>query len=81
MIIDYIEPGKPNQDACIERFNRSYRTEVLDASLVRSPDEVRDINRARMFEHNDERDHDILGGLTTAEACANAGGSTVERST
>jgi putative transposase len=65
--IDYIEPGKPNQNAYIERFNRSYRTEVLDVYLFRSLDEAREISWHWMQEYNEERGHDALGKLTPRE--------------
>jgi putative transposase len=32
----YIQPGQPNQHAFIERFNRTFRHEVLDASVFES---------------------------------------------
>jgi putative transposase len=81
IFIDYIEPGKPNQNAYIERFNRSYRNEVLDAWLFNNLAEVREMTWYWMLEYNEERDHDGLGGLTPAEALETARMSTFEVST
>lgn len=39
----YIEPGKPDQNAFVERFNRTYREEVPDAYLFDSLEQVCDI--------------------------------------
>ena len=81
VVIDYIEPGKPNQNAYIERFNRSYRTEVLSVYLFSSLDEVREITWRWMLEYNEERGHDALGKMTPIEFYNNAVVSTFELST
>ncbi|VDZ85007.1 Uncharacterised protein [Kluyvera intermedia] len=66
-MLDFIKPGKPTQNAFIERFNRTYRTEILDFYLFRTLNEAREITERWLNEYNRERPHESLNNLTPEE--------------
>ena len=66
--LQYIQPGKPMQNGYIERFNRTFRQDVLDAHLFSGIDQVRIIAEKWMDDYNYSRPHEALGGITPKQA-------------
>ena len=67
VMLEFIKPGKPTQNAFIERFKRMSRTEVLDFYLFRTLNETREITQRWLAEYNSERPHESLNNLTLEE--------------
>ncbi|RXJ74169.1 IS3 family transposase, partial [Veronia nyctiphanis] len=63
----YIEPGKPQQNGFVERFNGTFRREFLNAYLFESLEQVRDMAWIWMLDYNEERTHESLGNIPPAE--------------
>lgn len=65
-----IQKGKPQQNAIVERFNRTYREDVLDANLFFSLQHVEEVTRLWKEAYNTERPHEALKYCTPDEYAA-----------
>ena len=68
--ITYIQPGKPQQNAYIERYNRTVRYDWLNQYYFESIDEVQNFATRWMWTYNHKRPNMGLGGITPKQKLA-----------
>ena len=68
--IEHILPGKPKQNAYIERYNPTVRYDWLSYNLFESIDEMQDLATKWLWAHNNERPNMALGGITPKQKLA-----------
>lgn len=65
--LNHIQSGKPMQNAYVERFNKTCRTEVLDCYVFESRQEVRDMTANWLLRYNHPRPHEAPGRIPPVE--------------
>jgi putative transposase len=68
--IEFIEPGKPQQNAYVERFNRTVRYDWLNQSLFDALEEVQEFATSWRWTYNHLRPNMALGGITPMQKLA-----------
>lgn len=68
--LQYIQPGKPQQNAYIERYNRTVRYDWLGQYLFESIREVQAFATRWLWTYNHERPNMALGGITPKQKLA-----------
>ena len=62
-MLRFIQPGRPMQNGFVERFNRTYRQEVLNCNVFEILGEVRRMTTEWLLCYNEQRPHESLGNL------------------
>jgi putative transposase len=68
--LDFIRPGKPVENACIESFHGRLRDECLNVHPFTSMAEAQHMIEAWRLDYNQRRPHSSLGHLTPNEFVA-----------
>ena len=63
----HIQPGQPQQNAHIERYNRAVRHEWLDQHTIESIEEAQDFATQWLWTYNNDRPNMGIGGITPAQ--------------
>ena len=67
ILLQHIQPGKPQQNAYVERYNRTVRHEWLDQYMFATIKEVQDHATKWLWTYNNDRPNMGLGGITPAQ--------------
>ena len=64
--LTYIQPGKPQQNSYVERYNRTVRYDWLTQYLFESLEEIQGFATRWLWDYNNERPNMGIGGITPA---------------
>jgi putative transposase len=76
--MNYIQPGKPQQNAYIERYNRTVRYGFLAQHMFDSIDQVQEHATRWLWQYNHQRPHTAIGGITPIQKLHQATPSTLQ---
>jgi transposase InsO family protein len=68
--IDFIQPGQPQQNANVERYNRTVRYDWLAHYLFETLDEIQDFATRWLWTYKNDRPNMALNGITPKQKLA-----------
>ena len=68
--IEFIQPGQPQQNTYVERYNRTVRYDWLAHHLFETLDEIQDFATSWLWTYNNDRPNMGLGGITPIQKLA-----------
>ena len=68
--LDYIQPGNPQQNAYVERYNRTVRYDWLAQLLFESIEQAQESATRWLWTYNHERPNMAIGGITPMQKLA-----------
>jgi len=70
IVLEFIQPGNPQQNAYIERYNRTVRYDWLAQDLFDTLEQVQDCATRWLWVYNHERPNMAIGGITPKQKLA-----------
>jgi len=70
IVLQFIQPGNPQQNAYVERFNRTVRYDWLNQSIFSNIEDVQEAATKWLWTYNNERPNMAIGGITPAKKLA-----------
>ena len=68
--LQFIQPGKPQQNAYVERYNRTVRYDWLNQYIFEEIEEVQEAATAWLWTYNNEPPNMAIGGITPKQKIA-----------
>jgi len=68
--LNFIQPGKPQQNAYVERYNRTVRYDWLNQYIFETIEDVQAAATEWLWTYNNERPNMAIGGITPIQKLA-----------